>query len=158
MYRCKNGHSIYANPSPGVGLFLLDHSGMLLMAVRAKEPNKGLLDCFGGFIDGDESFEEALDREIEEELGLSSSEYSKPRYLTSATGTYEYEEEASLVISSIYVAQLSRNANPVANDDVAAIRKFTVGAVPLDEVGSNDVRHGLATLQKIVSAKEKLFD
>lgn len=61
-YTCKNSHTLYANPAPCVGIFLLDQDDKVVLSVRGIEPAKGKLDSIGGFIDGNESFEEALAR------------------------------------------------------------------------------------------------
>ena len=42
----------------------------VLVAVRARNPGKGLLDLPGGFVDPGESLEVALYRELQEELGF----------------------------------------------------------------------------------------
>ncbi|GAM76290.1 molybdopterin-guanine dinucleotide biosynthesis protein mobB [Vibrio ishigakensis] len=42
----------------------------LLVATRAKDPGKGLYDLPGGFVDPDESAEQALERELLEEIGV----------------------------------------------------------------------------------------
>jgi NAD+ diphosphatase len=98
-YRCSNGHNIFLNSAPGVGIFLFDNDDNILLSVRAIDPDKGSLDAFGGFVDGNETFEEALEREVEEELGLHSSDYTKPVYLTSMSSTYNYGGEDCPVLS-----------------------------------------------------------
>lgn len=148
MFRCKNDHVIFRNPSPAVGLFLFD-GDELLLSVRGEEPNKGTLDCFGGFLDGEETFEQALVREMREELGLEPSDYSSPIYLTSATSHYEYSDEQINVVSVIYYARLNTGAVPKAGDDVAAIHRAKLADISADDIGNDDVRAGLIALQGI---------
>ena len=60
VFRCDNGHVIFANASPTIGvLFLTEDNKRLILAVRGEEPNKGMLDAFGDFTDSAESFEAA---------------------------------------------------------------------------------------------------
>ena len=59
----------YGDPKPCVAV-LIEHDGKLLLARRAVAPAKGKWDIPGGFIDGGESAEDAVRREIEEETGL----------------------------------------------------------------------------------------
>jgi len=64
------GFTYYFNSSAAVACFLKDNKGDLLLAVRANEPSKGTYDLPGGFVDMDETGEEAIVRELKEETGL----------------------------------------------------------------------------------------
>ena len=86
IYKCKSSHIIFANCSPCVGVFLINQRNELLLSVRGIEPKKGMLDAFGGFVDGVEFIEDALTRELSEELGLKESEYDTPQFLGSGVG------------------------------------------------------------------------
>jgi len=57
---------------------LLSYQDGILFTVRTKEPGLGQLNFPGGFVDHNESLEQALVREIHEELSLSI----KPHQLT----------------------------------------------------------------------------
>jgi len=155
VYTCERGHTIFLNPVPTVGVFLFDTSDNLLLSVRAIEPDKGALDAFGGFVDGDETFEQALERELHEELGLTSSDYSKPVYLTSAVNQYRYGGEPITVISNLYYARLKPSAQPKARDDVAEIHKITLNDVRLDMIGGDDIRRGLLVLKELFAPEAK---
>jgi len=57
--------------SPLVGVGAVVHSeGKILLVKRAKEPNKGLWIIPGGLLELGESLEEAVAREVKEELGI----------------------------------------------------------------------------------------
>jgi ADP-ribose pyrophosphatase YjhB (NUDIX family) len=144
---CVNGHNLYPNAAPCVGLFLFDGDGKLLLGVRAEEPNKGKLDCFGGFVDGLETIEAALAREITEELGLQPTDYTTPIYLSSAASTYNFQGEARSVLSSLFYAYLLPGAEPRANDDVASIHTAFVQDVAVDDIGNDDIKQGFITLK-----------
>ena len=148
VFTCQNGHSSYPNPAPCVGLFLFDSDDNLLLGVRGVEPQKGTLDAFGGFVDGAESIEEALAREIKEELGLDSNEYTTPIYLTSASSSYDYQGETRTVLSSLFYAYLLPGASPVAKDDVASIHVANMSDVSVDEIGNDDIRKGFVALKQ----------
>ena len=74
------GFRFYYNAASSVAAIILDEQGRLLLTRRAIDPFKGTLDLPGGFVSVDESSEEALAREIEEELGAEVLEY---RYIRS---------------------------------------------------------------------------
>lgn len=68
--RCKNcGYSIFNNPV-GATEAIIIRSGKALMLRRAKEPRRGYWDFPGGFIDGFETPEQGVIREVREETGL----------------------------------------------------------------------------------------
>lgn len=81
------GWTYYQNAATAVMAFLvLDKK--ILFTVRAKEPSKNMLDLPGGFVEPGENAEEALKREIKEELGL---EIKKLNYIGSAANEYPYK-------------------------------------------------------------------
>lgn len=147
-FNCHNGHASYPNPAPCVGLYLFDSEENLLLSVRGEEPMKGMLDAFGGFIDGTESVEEALRREITEELGLEPDQYTTPIYLTSASSTYEYQGETRTVLSSLFYAYLLPGAEPHAADDVEAIHTAKIADIAIDDIGNQDIKTGLIALKR----------
>ncbi|MFO7321411.1 MAG: GNAT family N-acetyltransferase [Chloroflexota bacterium] len=67
---CPNcGYVHYDNPVPAVGL-LIEKDGGIVLIRRANPPHKGEWTLPSGFIEADESAEEAAIREAEEETGL----------------------------------------------------------------------------------------
>jgi len=81
------GFDLYLNTAAAVAALIADDLGRLLVVVRAEESKKGTWDLPGGFADPGESAEEAVHREVKEELGL---EITATRYLCSYPNTYEY--------------------------------------------------------------------
>src|SRR5437762_56298 len=63
------GHIHYENPVPTAGGFIIEN-GKLLLVRRAIEPFKGMWDIPGGFLEKNEHPEEALHREMREELSV----------------------------------------------------------------------------------------
>ncbi len=69
---CDNcGYVHYMNPVPGVGM-LIEHDGGLVLIRRGNNPHKGRWTLPSGFVEFDESAEEAALREAEEETGLKT--------------------------------------------------------------------------------------
>jgi len=66
--KCDKIH--YKNPLPAVAVLVLNQKNQLLLVKRSVEPAKGMWCLPGGFIEIDESIEEAALRELEEEAGL----------------------------------------------------------------------------------------
>lgn len=82
------GFDLYNNVATAVGIIIYDKNDKVLFEVRAKEPRKGFLAVPGGFVDFNESAEEAVLRECREEIGV---EVSGATFLCSAPNIYEYK-------------------------------------------------------------------
>ncbi len=101
-FKCVGGHTIYANAAPTVGIFILTDKNEVMLSVRGIEPKKGMLDSFGGFLDGAESLEKAAARELQEELSLGPEDYETLQYVTSSASSYVFGSEAITVMSSFF--------------------------------------------------------
>ena len=84
----KCGFDLYNNIAAAVGIIIQDKYKNVLFEVRAKEPKKGFVALPGGFVDGDESAEEAIIRECREEIGV---EINNPKYVCTNPNTYPYK-------------------------------------------------------------------
>lgn len=118
VYSCQNDHTIFKNASPTVGIFLLDKNNQLVLPARGIEPHIGTVDTVGGFVDENETLEDALYRELSEESGLSRDDITAPQYLMSYSGSYRYENEDIPVLATFFWAKLVSNKSPVPKDDV----------------------------------------
>jgi NAD+ diphosphatase len=88
LLRCGAcGFELYLNAAAAVAALIADARGRLLITVRGKEPGKGLWDLPGGFVDPGESAEQALRREVREEVGL---DVTAMQYFGSHPNTYDY--------------------------------------------------------------------
>lgn len=79
--------TLFFNPAVAVGAFVLRPDGKMLWLRRAKEPGRGMLGLAGGFIDIGEPAEEALVRELHEEVGLALASW---RFVCSLPNDYDY--------------------------------------------------------------------
>lgn len=98
------GFDLYCNVAAAVGVVIYDDQNNVLFEVRAKEPRKGYLCLPGGFVDFDESAEEAIVRECREELGVEISEVS---FLCTYPNTYEYKNIEYKTCDMFFAAKLS---------------------------------------------------
>jgi len=113
------GFEFYLNAAAAVAGMIVDDQGRLLITVRGKEPGKGKWDLPGGFADPGESAEEALQREVREEVGL---EIIAMRYLGSYPNTYEYMGVRYATMDMGFVCQVEDVSQAAARErDIEAV-------------------------------------
>lgn len=86
---CRDCSFTYYHNVAAAVAAILEYDKMIVLIKRAKDPGKGRLDLPGGFVDPKESAEEAIKREIKEELTINLREL---RYLGSYPNIYKYED------------------------------------------------------------------
>lgn len=102
--------TLYHNVAAAVCVIVADREGNVLLEKRAKEPRKGFFALPGGFIDPDESADEAALRECREEAAL---EIRRVQYLCSFPNTYEYKRILYKTCDVFYRASLPRGIETI---------------------------------------------
>lgn len=153
IFKCSSGHNVYANAAPAAGIFFVAPDKNVLLSVRGVEPHKGMLDAFGGFLDGSETFEEAAKRELHEELSLQPEDYEGLNYLTSAVGNFPFKGEVVPVISVFFWTRLRTKKPLVPSDDVAALKSIPLREVDPASLHDDDIRAGIRALQELFTSK-----
>lgn len=97
------GYDLYCNVAAAVGVIIRDRYNNVLFEVRAKNPQKGLLAVPGGFVDFNETLEEAVVRECREEIGV---EITGVKFLCSAPNTYVYKNVEYKTCDVFFTAEL----------------------------------------------------
>jgi len=88
----------FFNPALSAGVFIFNKNSKALFVRRSNEPAKGKLGLPGGFVDMDETIEDALRREIREEVNL---EVGCLNYLGSWPNHYLYRE-VTYIVTDLY--------------------------------------------------------
>jgi ADP-ribose pyrophosphatase YjhB (NUDIX family)/ribosomal protein S18 acetylase RimI-like enzyme len=120
---CPACHYVaYQNPVPGVGVLCEVESGLVLVR-RAKPPHQGKWTLPSGYIEADESAEQAALRECKEETGLDVE-------LVDLFGVGSFPEGS--LSSGIVVFYRTRPVGGElrAGDDAAEVRVFGLGEIP----------------------------
>ena len=139
--RCEScGFVFYMNASAAVAAFIVNKAGDLLVCRRGKEPEKGTLDLPGGFVDDNESAEQAVIREIGEEL---QAKVTESRYLFSLPNRYKYSGLMIPTLDMFFACKLEDITNLKPSDDVA-----DCFFVPLNELKPE--LFGLESIKKAV--------
>jgi ADP-ribose pyrophosphatase YjhB (NUDIX family) len=112
---------------------------------RAHEPRKGTLALPGGFIDAGESAEDALRREVREEVGIEIPAFE---FVCSWPNRYEYGGIAYDVCDFIYAAYDVDAANARPLDGVAGIEWHHLADVDDDDIAFPSLRRGRQVLRE----------
>lgn len=118
----KCGQHIYRNAAATADAAILNEKNELLIAIRSVDPGKGKWDLPGGFVDIGETLEQALERELKEELGLSLKDIQSIEYLRSGSAEYKWGRDVTYPIASTFLIRIHSKINLVARDDISDIQ------------------------------------
>ena len=97
------GFTYFHNVAATVTGFIF-YDNKLLLVKRAQQPCLGMLDLPGGFVDPNESNEQALKRELQEELQL---QVDSMQYMFSFSNSYCYKAVTYPTLDSFFIIKLS---------------------------------------------------
>lgn len=141
------GFDLYLNTAAAVAALIPDEQGRLLIIERAEEPKKGTWDLPGGFADPGETAEEALRREVREELGLK---VVSTQYLCSYPNTYEYKGMHYATMDLGFICRVEGTKSV----KVSASEVSRLLTVPLAQI--DVARFGFASVGRIVEQYKAL--
>ena len=98
-YRCNECDFVYFHNVAAAVAAIIVCKGQILLVERAQQPAKGKLDFPGGFVDYHESNEQALKRELLEELQLPVNDM---QYLFSCPNRYLYKDVLYSTLDSFF--------------------------------------------------------
>ncbi len=131
------GFHYFINSVAAVAALVSDEKGNLLLTTRGVEPHYGKLDLPGGFIDPGETAEEAVVRELYEELGLKVKAL---QYEGSSTNEYIY---AGI---SVFTLDLAFRVTPEsvnglkAMDDILEYRFYSYEEIDFEQIPAPSIR------------------
>ncbi|MEA2394168.1 MAG: hypothetical protein QOJ82_2059 [Solirubrobacteraceae bacterium] len=117
------GYALFFNPKP-VGCALgRDDEGRVWLARRGFEPGRGQWSMPGGFVDLGETVEEAVARELREELAVEAR-------IGALIGVYSRADDRTLVI--VFEARFTGEPQP--SEEALEVRAFDPQDIPWDEL------------------------
>jgi len=132
------GFTFFFSAAIATATFIRRDDGKVIFLRRAKEPARGKLAPPGGFVDIGERAEDALRREIREEVGL---EVCTPEFLCSFPNSYPYLGVTYPVLDLFFTAEAVESAAALPLDEAESICWLDpVSEVPLDELAFPSVR------------------
>lgn len=135
---CENcGFQFFINAASAVAAIILDDQDRILFTRRAKAPAADTLDLPGGFVDLNESAEEALKREIKEELDL---ELASIHYFTSQPNTYTYNGITYYTLDLTFICRAKDFEKLKARDDIKGYLFLKANEVNTDQLGLDSIK------------------
>jgi 8-oxo-dGTP pyrophosphatase MutT (NUDIX family) len=126
-------------------------NGQILLVERAQQPSKGKLDFPGGFVDYHESNEQALKRELLEELQLP---IDNMQYLFSYPNRYLYKDVLYSTVDSFFEVSLATKPKVVLQQqEVSRYLWLDVALVDSKQLAFASGQHALAEYLKLISKK-----
>ena len=117
------GYAAFFNPKPVACAIPRDGDGRIILARRGFEPGRGRWSMPGGFVDLGETVEDAVRRELREELALEVT-------LDGLVGVYSSATERVVLI--VYAATARGEA--VLTEEALEVRAFAADELPWDEL------------------------
>ena len=127
----------YANASASTAAIIINSKGEVLLTTRAFNPAKGMLDLPGGFVDMNETAEDAIIREIKEELNI---DIKNPQYLFSLPNEYEFSGITVHTLDLFFLVKIDDDITITANDDVASAQFFDLKHVNIEHIGLKSIK------------------
>lgn len=124
----------FRNPKPTVTGVIINGDRKLLLSKRTIEPFLGWWDLVGGYMSGGETPEEALKREIKEELGVDCKSL---KLLDFFPGVGSYKNYEYPVISIGYLVELDSEKFKLDQSEVGEVKWFSEDELPLIAFDSN---------------------
>lgn len=144
--QCRECRYVYFHNVASAVAGIIEVDGKVLLTVRAHEPAVGMLDMPGGFVDRGESAEEALLREIREELGIA---VSVKHILGTFANRYEYRNVAYYTTDVVIICQRDDECIPITtNDEIRELVYFAPQEIPFDKIGFISNKNALKAYQQ----------
>ncbi len=134
------GFLFYANCASAVAAVITDSEKRILLCTRAEEPQKGMLDLPGGFVEFDETAEEAVRRELHEELGIEVHDVC---YLFSRPNRYTYSGYTVHTLDLFFRVTVDDLGDICCADDVKEARFFSANDIDFSMIGFDSMKTAL---------------
>jgi mutator protein MutT len=134
--QCK--FHFYVNSAAAVAALVVNPEGKLLLTTRAVEPDYGKLDLPGGFIDPGETAEEAVKRELWEELGMK---VNSMEYITSAPNEYIFSGISVFTLDMAFRVIPETISGLKAQDDIQDFRFYAEKEIDFSQIPAPSINY-----------------
>jgi mutator protein MutT len=138
--RCESCGFVYFHNCAAAAAGIIETAGGIILTRRAAEPKKGFYDLPGGFVDYGETLEEALIREVREELGLEILNLS---YLGSFPNEYAFRGVVYFTTDAVFTARSAGEPKIQEDREISDIGIFAPSDIDLEKIGFQSIKEAL---------------
>jgi NAD+ diphosphatase len=138
--QCTKCRYVYFHNCASAVMAIIETNQGILVAKRNHGPKKGFLDLPGGFSDYHETLEQALSREIKEELGLELASVS---YAGSEPNVYRYKGVTYFTIDAIFVCKPRNFSAMKLSDEISEIFVMKPSLIDLRRIAFKSARNAI---------------
>lgn len=148
---CTNcGYNYYHNCS-GATAGIITNGNQLLVIKRKYDPGKGMYGLPGGFVDYNETMEQAFQREINEELNIQLNLF---QYFGSCPNIYRYNNVTYHTVDCYFKAEIDHDVKIVPGDDADAYEWINLNEIDLNAFAFESAKQILKQyLEKTLNTK-----
>ena len=132
------GRIFFINASAAVVALIQNDKKELLITHRKNDPAKGTLDLPGGFVDLNETAEEAIKREVKEELNIIVEDLN---FFGSFPNRYLYGGIVYFTLDLVFRCTVNDFSSLSAADDVADFDFISLNDIKPDRIGLESIRN-----------------
>ncbi len=145
-FHCKECSFTYFHNAAAATAAFLEYDRKIMFVRRFREPRKGLLDLPGGFIDPNESAEDGLNRELQEELGIT---LDNMKYLGSAPNIYTYKNVTYNTCDLFFYSKISAMPEKIDDSEIVSIEMIDPLKINKNELAFKSTHKGIELLIKM---------
>ncbi len=136
--KCYNcGFLMFINSAAAVAALISNSNNKLLLTVRGIEPDYGKLDLPGGFINPGETAENAVKRELNEELGLK---VKSVKYIGSLPNEYLFDGLIVFTLDMAFSVEPYSLDNLKPMDDISDFGFFSEKEIDYNNIPAPSIR------------------
>jgi NAD+ diphosphatase len=137
---CISCGYIYFHNCASAVMAIIEVKQGILVAKRNHIPKKGFLDLPGGFSDYHKSLEDALRREIREELALELATVS---YFGSVPNVYRYKGVTYFTIDALFICKPHDFSRMRLNEEISEITVMKPSSIDLSRMAFDSARKAI---------------
>jgi ADP-ribose pyrophosphatase YjhB (NUDIX family) len=138
--RCSACGYVYFHNCAAAVAAIVEIGDKILLVKRAHDPQKGLFDLPGGFVDYKESLETAIVREVREECGI---EVTDLRYFGSFPNTYVYRDVTYFTADAFFICKAADAKKLRVSEETSELKVIAPDAMDDGMIAFDSVRNVL---------------
>jgi mutator protein MutT len=130
---------------------IYNNNDEILLTRRKHNPFAGFLDLPGGFVNLHETAENAVIREIKEELNIDVSEY---KFVATYPNEYVFGGIQYFTEDIVFLCRIADFSSISANDDISDYEFRTIDKINIDEIGLNSIKNVIQYIKNKINDTE----